>query len=91
MENERSRLPSRLPLLEDPDHPGLFIVRRIGTLTLLLIAGLGGGMLLAGSLVRMTVSVPDTRPPRTESVSLGEYVFQQLQHWRHSEPGGAAP
>ncbi|RKH47486.1 two-component sensor histidine kinase, partial [Corallococcus llansteffanensis] len=33
-------LPTRLPLLEDPEHPGLFVVRRIGTLTLLLVAGL---------------------------------------------------
>lgn len=82
---------SRLPLLEDPDHAGLFVVRRIGTLTLLLVVVLGAGMALAGSLVHLTVSVPDAVPPRTESVSLGTYVFQQLKHWRPSRLGGGAP
>ncbi|WP_375743399.1 hypothetical protein NR800_35145 [Corallococcus interemptor] len=84
-------LPSRLPLLEDPDHAGLFVVRRIGTLTLLLVLALGAGMALAGSLVRLTVSVPDAVPPRTESVSLGTYVFRQLKHWSPSRPGGSSP
>ncbi|MBZ4376259.1 hypothetical protein [Corallococcus sp. AS-1-6] len=92
MANEPPRpLPSRLPLLEDPDHAGLFVVRRIGTLTLLLVLALGAGMALAGSLVRLTVSVPDAVPPRTESVSLGTYVFRQLKHWSPSRPGGSSP
>ncbi|WP_147444633.1 hypothetical protein [Corallococcus sp. CA053C] len=82
-------LPARLPLLEDPAHPGLFIVRRIGTLTLLLVVGLCAAMLLAGSLVQMTVLVPGEDPPRRESVSLGAYVFRQLGHWRLPGPGGA--
>ncbi|MFB1484161.1 hypothetical protein [Corallococcus sp. RDP092CA] len=84
-------LPSRLPLLEDPDHAGLFVVRRIGTLTLLLVVVLGAGMGLAGSLVHLTVSVPDAVPPRTESVSLGAYVFRQLKHWSPSRLGGTSP
>ncbi|NOK15517.1 hypothetical protein [Corallococcus carmarthensis] len=83
--------PSRLPMLEDPDHAGLFVIRRIGTLTFLLIAALAAGMGLAGSLVHLTVSVPDAVPPRTESVSLGTYVFRQLQRWSPSRTGGAAP
>ncbi|NRD53883.1 hypothetical protein D7Y11_19855 [Corallococcus sp. AB018] len=84
-------LPSRLPLLEDPDHAGLFVVRRIGTLTLLLILVLGAGMVLAGSLVHLTVSVPDAVPPRTESVSLGTYVFRQMKLWSPSRQGGTSP
>ncbi|MCY1040864.1 hypothetical protein OV208_05965 [Corallococcus sp. bb12-1] len=84
-------LPARLPLLEDPDHPGLFVVRRIGFLTLLLVAGLGALMLVAGWLVRLTVSVPDAVPPRTESVTLGTYVFRQLGHARLPGPGGGTP
>ncbi|RKH72610.1 hypothetical protein D7X55_18105 [Corallococcus sp. AB049A] len=89
MANESPR--PTLPLLEDPDHAGLFVVRRIGMLTALLIIVLGAGMALAGSLVHLTVSVPDAVPPRTESVSLGTYVFRQLQQWRPSGPGGTAP
>ncbi|RYZ42086.1 MAG: hypothetical protein EOO71_09335 [Myxococcaceae bacterium] len=85
-----SPLPARLPLLEDPDHPGLFVVRRIGILTFLLVVGLGAGMLLAGSLVRLTVSVPDAVPPRTESITLGTYVFRQLEHARLPGAGGGA-
>ncbi|GMU00956.1 hypothetical protein KH5H1_50760 [Corallococcus caeni] len=84
-------LPSTLPLLEDPDHAGLFVVRRIGTLTFVLLVVLGAGMALAGSLVHLTVSVPDAIPPRTESVSLGTYVMRQLQHWKPSRAGGSAP
>ncbi|MBN8228782.1 hypothetical protein JYK02_14835 [Corallococcus macrosporus] len=83
-------LPSHLPLLEDPDHAGLFVVRRIGTLTFLLVGVLCAGMALAGSLVRLTVSVPESVPPRTESVSLGTYVLRQLQHWKPSGTGGSA-
>ena len=93
MTHEPSRtpppLPARLPLVEDPEHPGLFIVRRIGTLTLLLVAGLCAGMVLAGSLVRLTVLVPGEDPPRRESVSLGTYVFRQLRHGGLPGPGGA--
>ncbi|WP_375756923.1 hypothetical protein [Corallococcus exercitus] len=84
-------LPSTLPLLEDPDHAGLFVVRRIGTLTFLLVAVLCAGMALAGSLVHLTVAVPEAVPPRTESVSLGTYVLRQLQHWKPSRAGGSAP
>ena len=72
----------RLPLLEDPEHPGLFVVRRIGLITLLLVGVLGAGMGLAGSLVHLTVSVPGAEPPRTESMSLGAYVLEQLRHPR---------
>ncbi|RKH16686.1 hypothetical protein D7X74_14695 [Corallococcus sp. CA047B] len=79
-----------LPLLEDPDHPGLFVVRRIGILTFLLVAALGSVMLLAGSLVRLTVAVPDAVPPRTESITLGTYVLRQLGHARLPGPGGGA-
>ncbi|RKH74199.1 hypothetical protein [Corallococcus aberystwythensis] len=86
-----SPLPSRLPLLEDPDHAGLFVVRRIGTLTFLLVGVLCVGMGLAGSLVHLTVSVPDAVPPRMETVSLGTYVFRQLGHWKPSRSGGTAP
>ena len=82
-------LPARLPLVEDPEHPGLFVVRRIGTLTLLLVAGLCVAMLLAGSLVQLTVLVPGEEPPRRESVSLGTYVFRQFGHSRPPGPGGA--
>ncbi|WP_223642926.1 hypothetical protein [Corallococcus sp. EGB] len=91
MANESPRSSAPLPLLEDPDHAGLFVVRRIGTLTLLLVVVLGAGMALAGSLVHLTVSVPDAVPPRTESVSLGTYVLQQLKHWRPSRLGGGSP
>ena len=78
----------RLPLLEDPDHAGIFIVRRIGLLTLLLVVGLGVGMALAGSLVRLTVSVPGADPPRTQSMTLGAYVLEQLRHTRPGASGG---
>lgn len=72
----------QLPLLADPEHPGLFVVRRIGLLTLVLVGVLGAGMGLAGSLVHLTVSVPGADPPRTESMSLGAYVLEQLRHPR---------
>jgi hypothetical protein len=83
--------PPHLPLLEDPEHPGVFIVNRLGTLTALLIAVLCVGMLLAGSLVRLHVPVQGEGPPRRESVSLGEYVARQLGLSKHLGLGGAAP
>ncbi len=83
--------PPRLPLLEDPPHPGLFIVRRIGTLTLLLIAGLCVAILLAGSLVRLDVPVQGGGPARVESVTLATYLTRQLERWRPPGLGGAAP
>lgn len=73
--------PPRLPLLEDPEHPGVFVVRRMGTLTLLLIGGLGAAIFLAGSLVRLNVPVPGGNPARVEPVSLGHYVVRQLGLW----------
>lgn len=82
---------TRLPLLEDPEHPGLFVVRRIGTLTVLLVTGLCAAMLLAGSRVRLSVPVPGETPPRTESVSLATYVLRQLGRASGPEPGGVAP
>ncbi|AFE04055.1 hypothetical protein COCOR_01431 [Corallococcus coralloides DSM 2259] len=91
MAHELPRPTAPLPILEDPDHAGLFVVRHIGTLALLLVLALGTGMALAGSLVRLTVSIPDAVPPRTESVSLGTYVFRQLKLWSPSRPGDASP
>jgi hypothetical protein len=68
-----------LPLLEDPaDQRGLFFVRRVVLLTVLLIAALAAGMALAGSLVRVSVPVPGEA--RRESLSLGTYVLRQLRH-----------
>ncbi|HEX8704289.1 MAG TPA: hypothetical protein VF815_35990 [Myxococcaceae bacterium] len=81
--------PRELPLLEDPEHPGRFVVRRIGTLTLLLVGGLCAAMLLAGSQVRLEVPVPGEGAPRVESVSLGHYVLRQLGLW--PLPGRAEP
>lgn len=82
---------SHLPLLEDPEHPGVFVVNRLGTLTALLIGVLCVGMLLAGSLVRLNVPAQGEGPPRMESVSLGAYVARQLGLSKLPGLGGAAP
>ena len=67
-----------LRLLEDPAHPGAFVVKRFGTLSVLLIVGLGVGLSLVGTLVRLQVPVPGAEPPRRESVSLARYVAREL-------------
>ncbi|KFA88005.1 hypothetical protein [Archangium violaceum] len=83
--------PPHLPLLEDPDHPGVFIVNRLGTLTALLIGILCVGMLLAGSFVRLDLPVQGEHPSRTESVSLGTYLARQLGLSKLPGLGGTAP
>ncbi|WPB82508.1 hypothetical protein KYC5002_25765 [Archangium violaceum] len=83
--------PPHLPLLEDPDHPGVFIVNRLGTLTALLIGALCVGMFLAGSFVRLDIPVQSEGPPRTKSVSLGTYLARQLGLSKLPGLGGAAP
>ncbi|QRK07405.1 hypothetical protein JQX13_46545 [Archangium violaceum] len=96
MANEPPRLielpsPPRLPLLEDPDHPGVFVVKRIGMLTALLVGGLCTALLLAGSFVRLDVPVQAEGATRMESMTLGAYVARQLGLWTPLGSEGAAP
>jgi hypothetical protein len=63
----RPRAPLRL--VPDPQHPGAFVVRHVGTLSVLLVGGLLTGLCLVGALVRLNAPEP---------MSLGRYVAREL-------------
>ena len=83
--------PAELSLLKDPQHPALFVVDHMGSLTLLLVVVLCSAMALAGSLVHLRVRVADGEGGVMKSVSLGRYVADQLGLWPLSERDDGLP